>query len=106
MPYTTMPWVKQGGVRLPAGDWLVLDSAAWFSWLQTVDAFCYSSAQYPLRLTVRLEKRRHTWYWYGYSKIDAKLHNVYLGARATLTHARLEQACHKLWLHHKEVHSP
>ncbi len=97
MPYGTMPWVKGGGVTLPEGEWIALDSPRWFSWLQEVPAFCYSSTHCPLRLTVRREKRRQQYYWYGYSKWDAKLHNIYLGKSTTLTAARLEQACQKLW---------
>jgi hypothetical protein len=46
-----------------------------------------------LRLTVRREKRRQQFYGHAYSKIDGKLHNIYLGKQDRLTQARLEHAC-------------
>ena len=93
MPRAHTPWVRHGQVITATGQRIRLDTAAWFAWLQTVALFCYSSRQTTWRLTVRREKRRHQSYWYGYSKIDAKLHNVYLGKTEQLTQARLEQAC-------------
>ena len=40
---------------------------------------------YIARLTVREEKRRNTFYWYAYRKIDRKLHNAYVGPSLALT---------------------
>lgn len=62
-------------------------------WLSQISAFCYSGSHPWLRLTVRCEKRRQQFYWYAYSRIDGKLHNIYLGKQDRLTQARLEHAC-------------
>lgn len=37
------------------------------------------------RLTLRKEKRRNSWYWFAYLKVDTKLHNAYLGRSEALT---------------------
>ncbi len=96
MPYAQTPWVRQGRVKTAEGMVVVLDTPAWFAWLDQVPSFCYSSSTCQIRLTVRREKRRGRSYWYAYSKIDAKLHNTYLGKTQRLTQLRLEQACQSL----------
>jgi LuxR family maltose regulon positive regulatory protein len=93
MPHQQMPWVRQGQLVLASGQRIVLDTPAWFAWLSQVSSFCYSGSDPLWRLTVRREKRRQQCYWYAYSKIEGKLHNIYLGKQATLTKAHLEQAC-------------
>jgi hypothetical protein len=97
MPYRDMPWVRQGQVVSPRGERIALDTPAWFAWLEGVSSFCYSSLHSWMRLTVRCEKRRRQCYWYGYSRIDCKLHNIYLGKLSQLTQARLEQACQHIY---------
>jgi len=97
MPYGEMPWVRKGHVVSAQGKRISLDTPAWFAWLDSVTAFCYSSLHSWMRLSVRREKRRQQRYWYGYSRIDGKLHNIYLGKPAQLTQARLEQACQQLY---------
>ena len=97
MPQRDMPWVQQGRVVTPNGERIALDTPAWFAWLASVSSFCYSSLHSWVRLTVRCEQRRDQCYWYGYSKIDSKLHNIYLGKPAQLTQARLEQACRQIY---------
>ena len=113
MPYQQMPWVRQGQVVLTTGQRIVLDTPAWFAWLGQISSFCYSGSHPWLRLTVRREKRRQQSYWYAYSKIDGKLHNIYLGKQDTLTQTRLEQACQlidqrarKETLHNKHSQDP
>lgn len=93
MPYQQMPWVRHGQLVLASGKRIVLDTPAWFAWLSQISTFCYSGSHPWLRLTVRREIRRQQFYWYAYSKIDGKLHNIYLGKQNTLTQARLEHAC-------------
>ena len=88
-----MPWVRQGQILLASGKRIVLDTPAWFAWLNQVSSFCYSGSDPSWRLTVRREKRRQSFYWYAYSKIDRKLHNIYLGKQDALTQAHLEEAC-------------
>jgi hypothetical protein len=96
MPYRNTPWVRNGQVVTSTGQLIKLDTPAWFAWLETVPSFCFSSPHTTWRLTVRREKRRHQTYWYGYAKMAAKLHNVYLGKTERLSQARLEQACRDL----------
>jgi LuxR family transcriptional regulator, maltose regulon positive regulatory protein len=105
MPYAETPWVRQGRVVTPDGRTIHIDTQVWFAWLDQITCFGYSTSQHWLRLTVRREKRRRQHYWYAYSKINGKLHNVYLGKSDQLTHARLEQACQQIrrQTHKKEV---
>jgi hypothetical protein len=98
MPYTHTPWVRNGQVTGPGATAVIaVDSPQWFAWLDQVAAFGYSCATCPLRLTVRREKRRGQFYWYAYTKYQAKLHNTYLGKSQQLTQHRLEQVCQRLW---------
>jgi hypothetical protein len=96
MPYANTPWVRAGQPFTVAGKRIHIDSSAWFAWLEMVSSFCYSSPVHLYRLTLRREPRRRQSYWYAYCKIDAKLHNVYVGKTEQLTQARLEQACQQL----------
>jgi len=96
MPYTGMPWIRQGQLVLETGERIRLDSPDWFRWLETATRFCYSSSYSADRLTARKEKRRQNFYWYGYVKNASKLHNIYLGKSERLTRLRLDEACRKL----------
>jgi len=97
MPYAQMPWVRNGRLVTPSGDRIVIDTRAWFAWLEQITSFCYSSRLTWVRLTVRREQRRQQRYWYAYSKIDGKLHNIYLGKRQHLTQTRLDWACQTIY---------
>lgn len=97
MPYGAMPWVRQGRVLTAHGERIVIDTPAWFAWLAHISSFCYSGQHPWVRLTVRCEKRRQHSYWYAYCKIDAKLHNIYLGKREQLTQTRLDGACQAIY---------
>ena len=97
MPYAPTPWIRQGKLITESGQWIVVDTPDWFRWLQTAPSFCYSSSRNPAkRLSARKEKRRHTFYWYGYSRNASKLHNIYLGKSEKLTAAHLDRACDQL----------
>lgn len=96
MPQAGTPWLKDGSLVTAAGQHMMVDSPAWFAWLETATRFCYSPGHTYYRLTARKEKRRHRFYWYGYLKNDGKLHNVYLGKSESLTKARLDWACNQL----------
>lgn len=105
MPHGEMPWVRDGRLLNRDNQRIVVDTPAWFSWLATIASFCYSSQRSSVRLTVRQEKRGSKLYWYGYSRIDSKLHNVYLGKRENLTQARLEEACRQIYQRARERRS-
>ena len=100
MPYGETPWVREGYIRTWDGTWIRVDSAEWFAWLEQISSFCYSSQRSRMRLTARKEKRGTNFYWYAYRKIDAKLHNVYLGKSEHISQERLEQACEQI---HQQV---
>jgi hypothetical protein len=87
MSYRRLPFVSRGFLRDPR---LALDTPAWFAWLEKATHFYYVG-HYPVyRMTVRKEKRRHSFYWFAYVKMAAKLHNAYLGKSETLTQQKLE----------------
>lgn len=106
MPHGEMPWVRDGRLVHGGDAPIVVDSSAWFDWLATVTSFCYSGQHASVRLTVRYEKRGSRFYWYAYSRIDRKLHNVYLGGSSNLTRQRLEDACHQIYQRAKERRKP
>jgi len=96
MPYGDTPWIRKGQFLTEEGERIVVGSPAWFAWLQTATSFCYQPDNSADRLTARKEKRGHQFYWYGYARNAAKLHNVYLGKSEQLTRLRLDQACAQL----------
>ena len=106
MPQGEMPWIRDGRLLNGIRAGIVVDSPAWFDWLATVTSFCYSSQRSWVRLTVRYEKRGYRFYWYAYSRIDSKLHNVYLGCSANLTQRRLEDAAQRIYQRAKERRVP
>lgn len=78
-----------------------LDSPAWFLWLETARSFRYFSDRRqdlfrgfgPLYapISLRKERRRHSWHWYAYRRVYRTLHKRHVGKSATLTIARLEE---------------
>jgi hypothetical protein len=93
-----MPSVRNQRLQLPDDTIdIPLDTPAWFLWLQTATHFSYALGRPTYYcLTFRHEKRRHSWYWYAYLKIDSKLHNVYAGQTAALTTQRLQRVAQKV----------
>jgi len=77
-----------------------LDSPAWFLWLDTARSFRYFSDQRqnvfggfgPLYapVSLRKERRRHSWHWYAYRRTYRVLHKRYVGASDSLSMARLD----------------
>ena len=94
MAYTNTPLVLNGYLRLSTP--IAVGSRTWFAWLATTSCFCYTPVTSIYRLTVRKEKRRNTFYWYAYLKVDRKLHNAYVGPSTALTLQRLEAVTAKL----------
>ena len=81
----------------PMTTGLVLDSPAWFVWLEAVApaSFYYQGAGGGL--TVRRErKQRGGWYWVAYHSSQGKLRKVYLGPAHLITRAALEAALVRL----------
>ena len=79
----------------------IVDSPAWFIWLETATAFRYCSGRRhdlfrghgPLFASVsfRKERRRQGWLWYAYRRAHGVLHKQYVGKSDGLTVARLEE---------------
>lgn len=90
MAYSGTPLVLHHALHLPGTSPIAVESPAWFAWLATASCFSYKPASSIYRLTVRKEKRRNTFYWYAYLKVDSKLHNAYVGPSPALTRQRLD----------------
>lgn len=93
MPDRPRPLVSHGFLHQPR---LALDTPAWFAWLENATHFYYIGRNPLYRLTVRKEKRRHSFYWFAYVKMASKLHNAYLGKSETLTQQKLESVAVRL----------
>ncbi len=104
---TTTPtvWedVHTGTARVDGGP--RLDTPAWFAWLAapTTRSFAFP-VDNPTKgyiegfMTVRKEPRqRGQLYWTAYWRVGGRLHKVYLGPAAAVTHARL-RAISATWL--------
>jgi hypothetical protein len=97
---------RPGTLQLPSDEFLQVDSAQWFNWLQRGLAFrvekTYYSADitkpYCLSYTVRAERRqRGGVYWYAYKKHNQqRLPTVYLGKTENVTLVRLEEIAWQL----------
>jgi len=78
-----------------------VESAEWFVWLETATSFRYFSGQRhnvykgngPLfaPVSLRKERRRRGWLWYGYRRVYGVLHKRYVGRSVDLTGVRLEE---------------
>jgi hypothetical protein len=97
-------WAYQPGTfELRPGEFIPLDSAPWFAWLQQklafrVEQIYYLSdrpggTSYSVSYTVRPERRqRGQIYWYPYKKYhNRRLRGAYLGKTEEVTLARLDQ---------------
>ena len=79
----------------------VVASQEWFVWLETATSFRYFSGQRrnvykgngPLfsPVSLRKERRRLGWLWYGYRRVYGMLHKRYVGRSVDLTWIRLEE---------------
>lgn len=96
MPYRGTPVVRDNLLLRQGVPSLMVGTPAWFAWLEEVDCFCYLSSHSSYRLTIRKEKRRNSFYWYAYLKVDRKLHNAYLGQARALTEEKLAWALRHL----------
>jgi len=94
---------QPGTLELSPDEFIALDSALWFAWLEQKFAFrveqvYYLADQsnldpYYLHYTVRPERRqRGQVYWYPYKKYhNQRLRGTYLGKTETVTLAHLDQ---------------
>src|SRR5256886_4730976 len=76
---------------------LIVDTAAWFAWLETASTFSFGSSEGLF--TARREQAGHKrggWYWKAYRKQHGKLSSRYLGKSETVTLARLQTVAQAL----------
>jgi LuxR family maltose regulon positive regulatory protein len=94
------PYVEQGTLILWSAEGeqrVVVDTQAWFGWVETAIAFTFASAQG--RFTARRERAgsgRGGWYWRAYHHRDGARHRAYLGVAAELSLERLETVARQL----------
>lgn len=88
----------------------VVDSAAWFVWLETAVAFRYHSQACVVimrghgpqasPISLRKEQRRQGMLWYAYKRNHGVLHKRYVGKSDALTRVRLDEvavALSRVW---------
>src|SRR2546430_13200189 len=76
---------------------LIVDTAAWFAWLETASTFSFVSEEGSF--TARREQAGHKrggWYWKAYRKQHGKLSSRYLGKSETITLAHLQMVAQAL----------
>ena len=76
---------------------LIVDTAAWFAWLETASTFSFVSETGSF--TARREQAGHKrggWYWKAYRKQHGKLSSHYLGKSETITLAHLQAVAQAL----------
>lgn len=101
-----LPTVMEGRVYDPARPdrAIVLDSPAWFVWLEAATTKRFSYPLFDPRvgysvgfMTVRKERReRGGWYWSVFRRAGTRVHKIYLGRTATLTHTRLAAVAERI----------
>src|SRR5215472_2955569 len=89
--------VRQGALAVPIAqqDVVSVGTPAWYTWLETVTLFTFSSERGAF--TARKERRqRGGWYWKAYRTQHGKLVRAYLGKTEHLTLERLERVAQTL----------
>jgi hypothetical protein len=92
----------------PRTGGIVLDTAAWWSWLDepTSNRFSYPVFDPTVGytdgfMTVRKDRRqRGGWYWSVYRRSGGHIRRIYLGRSAALTQDRLEAIAQTFWRSH------
>ncbi len=68
---------------------ITIGTAEWYTWLEHHRSFCFEAQ--GCSFTARKERRPGGWYWYGYRRMQGKLHRAYIGKTARLTLERLNE---------------
>lgn len=96
MRSTKLASVLSECLELPNGQMIELDNPKFLEWLETLEnrsfRFQYGFAG-EQSFTARKEtsKRGQANYWYGYRKVDGKLHKRYIGKSEDVTRLRLQE---------------
>src|SRR5215472_4435154 len=72
-----------------SSDPITIGTAEWYTWLEHHCSFCFEAPM--CSFTARKERRPAGWYWYGYRRVQGKLHRAYIGKSARLTLERLNE---------------
>ena len=105
----TVGWLWADGalraeLEQPGERGIVVESAAWFAWLEQETARCFAYGVFDRQrgyitsfVTVRKERRqRGGGYWVAYQRVGGQLRKVYLGRSADITAERLATAAAQL----------
>lgn len=96
MKSTKLASVLSECLELPNGQMIELDNPKFLEWLETPEnrsfRFQYGFAG-EQSFTARKEpsKRGQANYWYGYRKVESKLHKRYIGKSEDVTRLRLQE---------------
>ena len=82
--------VMEGLAELLSGKVIEVGSQRWFDWLDFDECRSFRFADGETPYTCRKEKVKGIdGYWYGYRKVEGKLHKRYIGASEALSMSRL-----------------
>src|SRR5579859_1898802 len=96
-PLKGTPVIRGGTVWVDHLSWMRVDTPEWFSWLLTIDRFYYEGDGEEGTFSARRERRQRGGnYWFGYRRVNGKLHNVYMGRTTQLTQDKLRTTAAKL----------
>ena len=81
------PNIKNNKVELASGKILTLDSRQWFKWLDDPETVAFKFGDTD-GFTARKEANG---YWYGYRKVNGRLHKRYIGKSSSLSLNKLSE---------------
>ena len=82
-----IPTIKKNKVELVSGKILTVDSRQWFRWLDEPE-----TTAFKFEVSDGFTARKETnGYWYGYRKINRRLHKRYLGKSSSLSLSKLSE---------------
>lgn len=77
----------------PATTGIKLDSPNWLAWLEENASFYFEHE--AAGFSVRRQKHRKGYYWYGYKRISGRLYKLYLGMQSAVTPEKLAALAHR-----------
>jgi DNA-binding SARP family transcriptional activator/ATP/maltotriose-dependent transcriptional regulator MalT len=95
MARAALPQLIDGALYLRTGDEqgrIVLESPAWFAWLDAEGNAAFSVASAGGAVTVRREQKGGGAYWYAYHRSGPRLRKQYLGKSSELSAGRIGEA--------------
>lgn len=90
-----LPTVMGGLIETETGRVMELTSPSGLTWLNSINSFRYKPTSQNKAYTVRKEGKDKE-YWYGYRKVNGKLHKRYMGKILEIDEVRLEATAEAL----------